>query len=223
MGPRSHFFIITTIKESIKLILNSGGTITVPYKRKINDWYGEIKITRMFNDNFCCYEWVIQHPWKVFYDQDEAINYFCYHAFGPSNYGYLQNRLREQGLLESYDDRDFEKPSKKMINLFKSEANKSTELLKNNGIVKPLDNLTKEKAILDFENIIANFNIINSGYDIIDYVKKYSLIEPNVSMYFHYKIKRKGDVNFNDNPYMIRLKEKELSKEKIEELKNYKG
>ena len=84
--------------------MEKGGTISVPHKSKINEWYGELKISKLGKN-----EYVIQPYWQKFSDIDDAVNWFMDKGLTSKNKGYIQNRLRDKGLLDdSCDYRDWE-------------------------------------------------------------------------------------------------------------------
>lgn len=105
------------MRESIKLLLNSGVSIRKSYKSKINDWYGEFELYRVYDyytkkDKY--YAW---H--KEFTDIDEAVEFFMVTCLTSKNKGYIQQRLDKKLNIEDYD---LENPSEDLIQIFEEEG-----------------------------------------------------------------------------------------------------
>lgn len=166
-------------KESIKGVIELGGTVSMSFKTKISDWYGDIKISELNEDGGKIY-WI--HPFSIrFCDIDDAVNYFCNEALTSKNVGYIQDRLREKGLID--DDDDLERPNAKLKKLFKDEGelvDEEAKLL--NIIIKPP--LSKDDALIEFEEIIKNFDKKTFISNLIEFKRKYITIDPYVNIGF---------------------------------------
>ena len=168
-------------KEAIKQVLNAGGTISVSYKTEINQWYGELKISKL-NDYF-----VVQPYWTKFYDIDEAINYFCSEAFTSKNVGYTQSRLDKKG-IDFEKNYDLENPNDKLKELFRKEGQLVDEEAKAlNIVLKPFPDY--KNALEEFDALIKYINPNNLVEKLKLFEKKYCTLDPylNLSYYYDYK------------------------------------
>ena len=162
-------------KESIKEILEFGFELKFPYKSKIDSWYGNISISK-------CYDYYNIQPFNVtLYNIDEAIDYFLDKAITSKNKGYIQSRLDKK--IDFEEDYDLERPNEELKRIFKDEGKLVDKEAKQFDIkIKPL--LKVEDAIVEFKNIIDNFNIESIREYLISYEIKYSILDPSIFVHF---------------------------------------
>jgi len=171
------------IKESIKGVLQMGGSISIPFKSKIDSWYSEVKISEISDKDDGGSVYVIQHPWLKFCDIDEAVNYFCNEAFTSKNYGYIQDRLRNKGLIG--ESSDLENPSNKIKKMFEDEGRLVDEEAKDiNILIKPFP--SEKDAELEFKELMDNFDPKTISDVITKYKRKYITIDPYISISLQY-------------------------------------
>lgn len=171
-------------RESIKDILECSGTIELPYKTKINEWYGQLKISKLSKG-----EYVIQPHWQKFSDIDDAVNWFMDIGLTSKNKGYIQNRLMDKGLIN--DNSDIETPSEEVKKLFREEGrlvNKEAKLL--NIVVKPFPK--EEDAVAHIESMIKNLTIDNLKDSLSEFEKEYMSLDPYISVSFVYDTETSG-------------------------------
>jgi hypothetical protein len=172
-------------KESIKYLIEIGASIKFDYKEEISAWYSELGITKSGNFFYIL-------PWRIkFSDINEAIEYFCDKAFSPKNMGYIQNRLIRKAFVD--DNTDYERPNKKLKQLFKEEAKLVEEEFKLlNVIVKEFPK--PKEAVTAFKEIIKNDDINTIRQKIHDFHNKFSTLTPyiNVSAYYDVKDSKSG-------------------------------
>lgn len=200
-------------RESIKNIIENGGTITVSYKTAIDDWYSDLKFS-MLDEG----EYVIYPLWKKFSTIDDAINYFLTKAYSSSNIGYIQNRLSKKGIdFESYN---LEKPNDEVKKLFKDESLIVDEEFKLLNIVN-----RKFPSINDAEaeiNILAkSINTTNLVDMISEFKKKYMHLDPYLSLNFVYEII--NDANGKSYDFKSGIDYKSFNLEVFEKMKNGKN
>ena len=174
------------MKAAIIDILQKGGSISIPHKSKINEWYGELKISKLSSG-----EYVIQPLWQKFSNIEDAANWFLNEGFTSKNYGYIQNRLMERGLVSDGDD--LEKPNQKIKNLFKQEGELVDLEAKGFNIqVKPLPKV--EDAINHIEwmfRIITPDNIIST---LEEFEKEYMPLDPYINLSRVFEYERNGEI-----------------------------
>jgi hypothetical protein len=174
------------MKAAIIDILQKGGSISIPHKYKINEWYGELKINKLNSG-----EYVIQPGWQKFSNIEDAANWFLNEGFTSKNYGYIQNRLMERGLVSDGDD--LEKPNQKIKNLFKQEGELvDLEAKEFNIQVKPLPKV--EDAINHIEwmfRIITPDNIIST---LEEFEKEYMPLDPYINLSRVFEYERNGEI-----------------------------
>ena len=171
------------MKESIKILLQSGCSIKFPYKERIDSWYGDVSIskTKLKVDAY-----VIQPNFTEIYDIDEAVDYFINIAFSPKNIGYVQSRLRNKGI--EFDDYDLENPTSSVKEKFKEETFLVKEEFEKFNI--KIKKLSKEKAFKEFEEISKKFdNFSEFEIDIKSFIRKYSRLDLFMPVNFFYKLK----------------------------------
>jgi hypothetical protein len=113
-------------KNAIKILLEAGATIEMPYKTRIDDWYSKVSISKVFtHDNSPIY---FIYRGDNFSDINEAVESFLDIAFSPNNIGYVQQRLRLKG--HEFEDYELKKPSEDTIRLFAEESKLIEEELK---------------------------------------------------------------------------------------------
>lgn len=96
------------MRESIKLLLNSGVSIRKSYKSKI------LRVYDYYTKKDKYYAW---H--KEFTDIDEAVEFFMVTCLTSKNKGYIQQRLDKKLNIEDYD---LENPSEDLIQIFEEEG-----------------------------------------------------------------------------------------------------
>lgn len=70
-------------KESIINVIENNGTIKIPWKREISEWYSELSIYE-YNNFFYV------DPLRMkFVNSEDAANYFLYEGFTSRNAGYV--------------------------------------------------------------------------------------------------------------------------------------
>lgn len=107
-------------KQSIKEMLEVGATIKVPFKERIDSWFGDYSIHKS-NLGFSG-KYYIFPTMKSFENAEEAIDAFCEQVFTSKNIGYIQERLREKG-IDFENDYDLERPTKELREIFAEEGN----------------------------------------------------------------------------------------------------
>lgn len=103
------------MKESIIDIVEKGGTISIPHKTKIDEWYGELKISKLANN-----EYVIQPYWQKFSNVEDAVNWFLNEGFTSNNFGYIQKKLDSKGI--EFSEYDIEEPTDEVRKAFEEEG-----------------------------------------------------------------------------------------------------
>lgn len=106
------------MRESIKLLLNNGVSIRKSYKSKINDWYGEFELYKVYDFYDKKEKYYAYH--KDFNNIDDAIEFFMISCFTSKNKGYIQQRLDKKFDFEN--DYNLEKPSAELIKIFDEEG-----------------------------------------------------------------------------------------------------
>lgn len=178
------------MKEAIKKIITVGATVSIAYKSKINQWYGEIKIYGGIDEDTKRPAYTVTHKgMQNFNDIDEAVNYFCYHGYTSKNLGLVQNRLMEKGLLDNVDDRDFEKPSSAMLLLFKQEGDIVDLEAATNNITKPSPSITLATAELAAEEIFKIATMENVLKLTGDFKHNFQRLDARVSFIAFYRTK----------------------------------
>jgi len=175
--------------NAIKKILNSGGKIQVSYKQEINEWYSEISITKLKDDE-CGESLYVVHPiWIEFYDIDAAVNYFCDAAYTSKNKGYIQNRLIDKGLIN--DEMDLEKPNKQLKKLFEEEGKIVDEEFKSwNVVVKPLPKL--EDATKEMNEMVTLTDVDELRNAVIQFKRKFAPLKIYINLSAKFLVKREN-------------------------------
>ena len=175
------------MKESIINILQKGGSISIPHKSEINEWYGELKISKLSSG-----EYVIQPRWQKFSNIEDAANWFLNEGFTSKNYGYIQNRLLEKGLISDGDD--LEKPSQKLKKLFKQEGELvDLEAKEFNIQVKPLPKIEDAiNRIKEMFEILTPDNIIST---LRKFEKEYMPLDPYINLSRVFEYERDGETH----------------------------
>jgi hypothetical protein len=109
------------MRQEIKKLLEMGSTIKAPYKTKINEWFAEVSITKLWDEYDQKTTYFISPFAHNFTDIDEAVDKFISYAYSPKNYGYIQIRLTNRG-NPPFDEYDIENPSKKLKKIFEDES-----------------------------------------------------------------------------------------------------
>lgn len=178
------------IKDSIKELLFSGSTIEVPYKEKLEDWYGKVCITQLED------KYIVQNPWTTFYDIDEAVDYFCSMAYTSRNIGYVLDRLKKKRLISKYlGDGDFKNPNVKFLSLIekeKIEVDKESILMN----LSEFKERSVERAKEDIKKIVKNYHPDDLVEQLSIYMKEYSTLGPFIGLSFVYK---NGDHDFSSS------------------------
>ena len=166
--------------DAIKKLLNNNSSISVPFKNKIDDWYSEINISRLGE------KYVISQGQMIFYNIDEAIDYFCDLAYSSKNKALIQTRLFDKGLI----DEDFLIDSNKM-RLVDEECELVDEKFKKrfNKVKEFPDEITATNeiaAVVDFEDInklrifLENFERKYSMFDVfLSLTTEFTYIDDN--------------------------------------------
>ncbi len=185
------------MKESIKNILLAGGSISLPYKTEINEWYGSLRINKLSDGGY-----VVEPGWENFSDIDDAINFFLHKGYTSNNVGYIQDRLRNKGI--NFDrDYNLEKPDSKLKKLFKDEAKLVDEESKLLDIkIKEIPKL--EVAFNEIDELVLKLNIDNIKDILHDFENKYKRLDPYISLEFVY--------DNNGREFTSGIKYKNLSK-----------
>ena len=102
-------------KEDIKAVLEFGFKLEFPYKSKIESWYGNVSISKIY-DSYYIYPWGTE-----LYDVDEAIDFFLDKAITSKNIGYVQGRLDKKFDFE--EDYDLEHPDKELKKYLRLKVN----------------------------------------------------------------------------------------------------
>ena len=175
------------MKQSIIEIIERGGTISIPYKTKINEWYGELKITKLDKN-----EYVIQPYWQKFSDVEDAVNWFLNEGFTSKNKGYIQGRLDDKGV--KFSDYDIENPTKEVKDAFKKEGKiVDNEAKSFNITIKPFPKV--EEAIEYFDKMIKDVTIDNLVDLLSEFEKKYMPLDPYISLKYVFTYTRDGELN----------------------------
>lgn len=198
------------MKDSIKKVIQMGGTISLPYKTEISCWYSEIKIHK-YNKSY-----IISPNYIEFFDIDDAVNYFCSESMSSKNYGYVQGRLVKKGIIGDQSECDIENPDEKLIEIFKEEGKIVDEEFKLMNIeVKPFP--TIDEANEDIEKIIAEYTNIDSLKKLLnDFMNKYSMIGARLSFSAKYKYDNNNKdyrISFTDLDEKLILKYKDNIKD----------
>jgi hypothetical protein len=175
------------MKEAIINILQKGGSISIPYKSEINEWYSELRISKLKSN-----EYVIQPRWQKFSNIEDATNWFLNEGFTSKNYGYIQNRLMEKGLISDGDD--LEKPNQKIKYLFEQEGKLvDLEAKEFNIQIKHLPKIEDAINHIDkmFE-IITPDNIINT---LREFEKEYMPLDPYINLSRVFEYERDGETH----------------------------
>ena len=107
---------MASLRESIANVVKTGGRISVAYKTKINEWYGDLTL---YHSDYRK-KYVVEH-YQEFENIDAAVDLFMQKAYTSANVGYIQNRLKKKG-IDFEADYDLEKPSKALKKLFADEG-----------------------------------------------------------------------------------------------------
>ena len=167
------------MKESIKTILLMGGSMSIPYKTEINEWYGSLRINKLSDGGY-----VVEPGWENFSDIDDAVNFFLHKGYTSNNVGYIQTRLSEKG-IDFERDYDLENPDSKLKKLFKDEAKLVYQEAKAfNIIVKEIPKI--EVAFNEIEEMVLKLSIDNIKDSLLDFENKYKRLDPYISLGFVY-------------------------------------
>jgi hypothetical protein len=209
------------LKEHIKKLLETGSSISVSYKTKIDEWYGSMKICRLYDNELGCYEYIIEPGWKKFVDIDQAVNEYCYYGYTSKNFGYIQNRLNDKGLID--EEENLEKPSKEIKKLFREEGKIVDEESKAFNITTPIKASTNKEVEADFRSIFSKIDIDLLSTELLKFKKKHILSDPYITVDTYYDM---TDVltGRTDSNYNRGMGPKSINREFIEtHVKGYKG
>jgi hypothetical protein len=168
-------------RESIKNVIESGGTIQFPYKRNLKSWYGECSISKSANK-----EYYIRGggPASTFRDADLCIDFFISMLISPDNAAYVIERLSKEGIWC-----DLEDPDDEYIKKFKKEKKVVAKELKelNLHIIKIG---TDEEIELAIDNIKEKNKESVSPEDLVyildEFKYRFTLNDPYISIHFVY-------------------------------------
>ena len=198
------------MREAIKKIVKNGGTVSVPYKKEISEWYSEKTIVEYKPEQ------TYLADSKVFYYIDDAVDYFCDVVYTSKNKGLIQSRLDRKGLLHTDEEYSLENPNKKLKKLFAEEGKIVDEEFKAFGVnVKKFPKLEDaKKEIL----LIKDFTSVDKLKKFMrDYNKKFSMLDIYISFNCNYDYEIDNDIH----PYSVAGIDFEfLTKNRILELKD---
>lgn len=188
--------INSNIKESIKTSLSLGIRLS---------FIGNIDAYKLNN------HYIVSNV--KFFDLDEAVNYFISRSFSSKNRVYIQNRLVERGILtieelEYYIDSD----SDYLDDLMLKESDlvdKEYKLLNINEVLFP----SFVDGYNEMEEIVKDLTIDNIGEKLLMFDKKYSVLNPYLSISLCY------DNNNSDWDYRIIKKYDDISFESLDSFK----
>ena len=162
---------VPDIRLALKSVLSSGGRISVPYKSKINEIYGEIVVYKSEKERVPIYT-VAKNitEYQEYYDIDMAINVFMTEAYTSRNFGYLQERLKGKGVV--FKDSDFETPNREVRKLFRNEAKIVDKDFEDMGIERVKFPTIEEAEKAAEELSKSSKDEIHENY--MNFLKKYS-------------------------------------------------
>lgn len=111
--------------KELEQLIQRGGVVEFPHKNKINEYYGEIKLRKAYKEWESGGEFVVQDQYLRlhFHDTFEAAyKQFSDIAYSYKNYGYIQSRLNEKGLLTQESEFDLSRPNAELKKMFKIES-----------------------------------------------------------------------------------------------------
>ncbi len=198
-------------RESIKDILENGGTVELPFKSSINEWYSNIRIYCLEKNRY-----VVEPQYQKFSNIDEAVNWFLKESTTSKNVGYVQSRLSRTGVnFESYELDDLElksmieKEGKIVDAEFKSMNITVNPFPKKSDAIKEINRLPKEISI---DNLVAKISTFEN---------KYITLDPYINLSFIYEYyDNKGNLNefessINYNFFNIDLYNERLNRSDI--------
>lgn len=199
---------LPNIKKSIEMLIDSGMTMKMSYKTKINEWYSDISISKFEEDNV----YYIAPFYKKFSNREDAVSYFITEALSSKNKGYIQNRLRSKIDLEKYN---IEKPSNELKKLFREEGKLVDEEFKLIG-VKPYTEPSKKEAeeFMKDSDKLTYVDDIRNKY--IELSRKYAPLDIYVSVTALYKTKNNVG---EETDYRAGFKIESLTQEELDKKK----
>lgn len=172
-------------RESIKDILENGGSIELPFKSSINEWYSNIKIYCLEKNRY-----VIEPQYQKFSNIDEAVNWFLKEATTSKNVGYVQSRLSRMGVnFESYELDDL--GIKSIIE--KEGKIVDDEFEKMDIIIRPFPK--KSDAIKEINSLPKEISIDNLVEKISTFENRYITLDPYINLSFVYEYNNNGNLN----------------------------
>lgn len=75
----------------MKELIEAGVTLSLPYKEEIDEWFGDIKLTKLKNNK---YVMQVQGSWDIYEDVDEAIRIFKEKGF--NSFGYMMSQYNHE-------------------------------------------------------------------------------------------------------------------------------
>ena len=192
------------MKESIIDIVEKGGTISIPHKTKIDEWYGELKISKLANN-----EYVIQPYWQKFSNVEDAVNWFLNEGFTSKNFGYIQKRLDSKGI--EFSEYDIEEPTDEVRKAFEEEGKIVDEEAKEFNIV--IKEMPKVEDALEYvDNMIKNITIYNIVDSLSEFEKEYMPLDPYISMSYLFEQESGNDFRSGINYDNFTIKQYEKIK-----------
>lgn len=202
-------------RESIKDILESGGSVELPFKSSIGEWYSNIKIYCLERGQY-----VIHPQYQKFSNIDEAVNWFLRESITSKNVGYIQSRLSKMGVdFESYKLDD---PNLKSI-LDKEGRIVDDEFKKMNITINPFPK--KVDAIKEINLLTKEISIDNLVEKISAFENKYITLDPYINLSFIYEYDNNGNLDefesgINYNSFNIDLYNERLNRSDTIKYKN---
>ena len=202
--------------DNIKSLLSLNTQIKVSHKRKINEHYGELSLYKL-NDELGN-EYIVTHPYIKFSNVDEAISFFCYHAYTSKNVGYVQQRLFDKKLLNE-DVHNLEKPNAKVKALFEAESILVDQEAIELGIKEPKAFPTEAEATKELNSIMKSDDLAVISEELKKFNAKYSMLD----IYIHISAFYDAETRGHKHDYSIGIALNELSQKRVDELKTEQG
>lgn len=170
-------------RESIKDILQNGGSVEVPFKSNIKDWFSSMKIYSLGSNLY-----IVDPYYQKFSNVDDAVDWFISKGLTSKNVGYVQSRLSNRGI-------DFESISPKETNSIIKEEGKIVDLefQKIGIILNPFP--PQSDAIKEAKEIANGISIDNLSKKLTDFENKYITLDPHLSLSFVYEYDANGKIN----------------------------
>ncbi len=113
------------IKESISIILDSGGKVSYLYKENMGDWVTNVELYYLENIYGISSHYYIYGGWNTgeYQNMEEAITKYMECVFGEKNLWPVLESLRKKLKIEDWESEgyDFENPSEEFLNLIEEQ------------------------------------------------------------------------------------------------------